>query len=158
MAEPKKKRVALAQAAPELWYADGLRFACTQCGNCCSGGPGFVWVTIEDLVRIAAFLELAVEDFSKRYVRRIHGALSLIEKRNEHHDCVFLKREKGKAMCGIYPVRPGQCRTWPFWNQNLHAPHAWETAAESCPGMRVKDARLYDVAHIEKNRLHPESP
>ena len=25
------------------WYADGLRFSCTQCGNCCTGPPGAVW-------------------------------------------------------------------------------------------------------------------
>ncbi|MFM1805538.1 MAG: hypothetical protein RL136_2417, partial [Planctomycetota bacterium] len=29
------------------WYAEGLRFECTQCGNCCSGGPGAVWFTPE---------------------------------------------------------------------------------------------------------------
>ena len=26
--------------AAEPWYADGLAFTCTQCGNCCTGGPG----------------------------------------------------------------------------------------------------------------------
>ena len=31
-------------AAPgEPWYRDGLRFQCTQCGNCCTGDPGVVW-------------------------------------------------------------------------------------------------------------------
>ena len=29
--------------APAPWYAEGLRFKCTQCGGCCTGGPGFVW-------------------------------------------------------------------------------------------------------------------
>ena len=26
------------------WYKDGLRFQCTGCGDCCTGGPGYVWV------------------------------------------------------------------------------------------------------------------
>ena len=25
------------------WYADGLSFECTMCGNCCTGPPGAVW-------------------------------------------------------------------------------------------------------------------
>ena len=28
----------------EPWYRDGLRFACTRCGACCTGAPGYVWV------------------------------------------------------------------------------------------------------------------
>ena len=31
------------------WYAAGLRFFCTQCGDCCSGAPGFVWVNEEEI-------------------------------------------------------------------------------------------------------------
>ena len=30
--------------SPE-WYRDGLRFECTRCGACCTGAPGYVWVT-----------------------------------------------------------------------------------------------------------------
>ena len=28
----------------QAWYSEGLRFECTQCGACCSGEPGYVWV------------------------------------------------------------------------------------------------------------------
>jgi Fe-S-cluster containining protein len=35
-----------------------LNFTCTQCGNCCSGEPGYVWVTKEEIRRIAEFLSL----------------------------------------------------------------------------------------------------
>ena len=37
------------------------------------------------------------------------------------YDCVFLKEdpERGRKTCSIYPVRPLQCRTWPFWPENL---------------------------------------
>jgi len=35
------------------WYRDGLSFSCTQCGNCCSGPEGYVWVDEEELVQIA---------------------------------------------------------------------------------------------------------
>ncbi|MFM7740581.1 MAG: YkgJ family cysteine cluster protein, partial [Planctomycetota bacterium] len=31
-------------SAAEPWYKDGLRFQCSQCGDCCTGGAGYVWV------------------------------------------------------------------------------------------------------------------
>ena len=39
------------------WYADGLQFTCTQCGDCCTGDPGVVWVTDEELKAIADHLD-----------------------------------------------------------------------------------------------------
>ncbi len=38
------------------WYQDGLRFTCTMCGKCCTGDPGYVWVTDEELAALAKFL------------------------------------------------------------------------------------------------------
>ncbi len=140
----------------EPWYAGGLRFACTQCGNCCTGGPGFVWLTYADMLRIAKFLDLPLDKFTGQYVRRLPEGFSLTERRN--YDCIFLRRENGKAMCGIYPVRPTQCRTWPFWNQNLKSPHSWDLAAERCPGMKAAEGPVHALEHIEACRNHPESP
>ena len=134
----------------------GLRFKCTQCGNCCSGGPGYVWLTLEDMTRIAGFLNMPFDDFTRKYVRKAKGAFSLIERAN--FDCIFLKRADGKATCSIYPVRPMQCRTWPFWEMNLTTPDAWTHAASRCPGMCDIEAPKYPLEHIEKCRTHPESP
>src|SRR5690606_15561824 len=41
----------------DRWYRDGLRFECTQCGNCCTGMPGHVWVDEADIARIAEYLD-----------------------------------------------------------------------------------------------------
>ncbi|MCL5945747.1 MAG: YkgJ family cysteine cluster protein [Planctomycetes bacterium] len=140
----------------ELWYAAGLRFKCTQCGNCCGGGPGYVWLTLEDMQRMADFLHLPFTDFTRKYVRKTQGAFSLVERSN--YDCIFLNRADGMATCAIYPVRPTQCRTWPFWNMNLENPAAWARAAMRCPGMGDPDSPVYSLEHIEKCRTHPESP
>ena len=44
------------------WYASGLRFTCEAgCGLCCTGAPGFVWVTAEEIADIAARLGLPVQ-------------------------------------------------------------------------------------------------
>jgi uncharacterized protein len=116
------------------WYDQGLRFTCTQCGNCCSGAPGYVWVDSEEIQRIAAFLGLSPEQFNRQHVRRVGRGRSLLERRNG--DCEFLERHPdGKTTCRVHPVRPVQCRTWPFWSSNLESPQTWEETARDCPGM-----------------------
>jgi Fe-S-cluster containining protein len=41
--------------------------------------------------------------------------------------------EAGRG-CTVYPVRPKQCRTWPFWESNVETPEAWERTTQICPG------------------------
>ncbi|MFM7809802.1 MAG: YkgJ family cysteine cluster protein, partial [Planctomycetota bacterium] len=122
------------------WWRDGLRFECTQCGNCCSGPPGAVWFTREEGEAMAAALGLALPDFLRLHARTIDGRWSLTEVAGlRGMDCVLLDRESqpGKALCRVYQSRPAQCRTWPFWQRNLVSRDAWRRAAEStpCPGM-----------------------
>ena len=119
--------------------------------------PGYVWVTPEDMRRGAAHLQMSFDDFTQRYVRQIGSRFSLVEKFN--YDCIFLMREgKGQTGCLIYPVRPTQCRTWPFWEENLKSPDAWRRAAAKCPGIRHAGAPRHDLPHIETCRQHPENP
>lgn len=116
------------------WYADGLCFECTQCGNCCGGAPGYVWVTTTEITEIAAFQGQSRADFSARHVRQIGQRQSLLERDNG--DCEFLARDAhGKALCTIYSVRPLQCRTWPFWSSNLESSRNWAVAGRGCPGI-----------------------
>ena len=153
----KQKSVSLpvtGDSAP--WYAEGLRFECSQCGNCCTGSPGYVWVTTDDMERIADFLKMNFDDFTRKFVRRVGMRFSLLEKFN--YDCTFLKRENGKSMCMIYSVRPMQCRTWPFWDDNLKSPAHWERASYTCPGMCAADGKKFELAEIEKRRTAPGSP
>ena len=61
------------------WYADGLRFGCTQCGNCCTGPPGYVWFNEEEGRAMAAALSLSESEFYKRHARREGSRWSLRE-------------------------------------------------------------------------------
>ena len=106
----------------EDWYQDGLRFRCTQCGDCCTGAPGYVWVNKEEIAKLAARRELDVASFEQRYVRQIGIRKSLKEYKNG--DCVFFDNEQRK--CTVYEDRPRQCRTWPFWDSNLRSPDSWQ--------------------------------
>jgi hypothetical protein len=113
----------------EPWYQDGLRFTCTRCGHCCTGEPGYVWVTDAELAAIAAYRGETLEEVRTLYSRWTERGRTLREKVSG--DCVFYDRHKG---CTVYPVRPPQCRTWPFWESNLTSPEQWERTQEACPG------------------------
>lgn len=112
------------------WYKDGLRFQCTQCGDCCTGAPGFVWVNKEEVEALAAKLKIDVATFETRFVRQVGSRKSLIEHSNG--DCVFFDGATRK--CTVYDSRPRQCRTWPFWESNVSSPQAWAHTCEVCPG------------------------
>jgi Fe-S-cluster containining protein len=133
------------------WYADGLRFTCTQCGNCCSGAPGYVWVSDSDLRAIAGHFGLEVEEFRRRHTRSVGSRLSLLER--DDGDCEFLVQEAGgKRRCGIYAVRPVQCRTWPFWDSNLQSGRNWRDAARTCPGMNHGEHHPLPVIQAARRR------
>ncbi|MGD9719648.1 MAG: YkgJ family cysteine cluster protein [Pirellulales bacterium] len=116
--------------ADEPWFSEGLRFECTQCGDCCTGAPGYVWVNGDEIAALATQLEMSVADFEQKYVRRVGIRKSLIEYVNG--DCVFFDTRARK--CSVYEARPRQCRTWPFWRSNVATPADWQRTCEVCPG------------------------
>ena len=116
---------------PSPWYQEGLSFQCTQCGNCCSGPPGVVWVTEDELRAIAEFRGRSIGETRINHTRLIGNRMTLREFANG--DCTFLDPETRR--CTIYSTRPPQCRTWPFWNSNLVSPDSWNNANRTCPGI-----------------------
>ena len=135
-------------ARQQKWYSAGLSFECMHCGNCCTGEPGYVWTTKEEIRRISGFLGRTDGWLDKRDLRRVGLRYSLTEKPNG--DCIFLQRQGSKLVCRIYAVRPLQCRTWPFWNQILRTPDTWNEATRKCPGLNR--GRHYDLTQIEALR------
>ena len=128
------------------WYKDGLRFKCTGCGDCCTGAPGYVWVTNEEIAALAKHVGAQLADFEAGYVRTIGVRKSLKEYANG--DCVFFDSKTRK--CRVYADRPRQCRTWPFWESNLRTPEAWAQTCNACPGSG--SGRLYQLAEIEAQK------
>ena len=129
------------------WYQDGLRFQCAQCGSCCTGAPGYVWVNKAEIETLAAAIgEEQVAEFERKYVRKIGIRKSLREYPNG--DCVFFDKSSGQ--CAVYDARPRQCRTWPFWESNLRTPADWEQTCEACPGSGK--GRKHCVEDIDRQR------
>lgn len=125
------------------FYEKGLRFTCQPgCHYCCGVEPGFVFVSLSDLKRLASFLALSTQEVVSSYCRKVPmgsiSYISLLEKAN--HDCIFLEA-KG---CSVYTARPLQCATYPFWAPILSNQEAWENEKQWCPG-------------IDKGEIHPKA-
>ena len=117
--------------SPKPWFSKGLRFECTQCGNCCRnhGDYNFVYLAARDVIAIADHLDLTPKAFVDEYCRVADGWVTL---RMDEPACRFLEADN---RCAIYPVRPKQCATWPFWGENLKRA-TWEgPVKECCPGI-----------------------
>jgi hypothetical protein len=124
------------------WFHKGLRFECSQCGDCCTGAPGFVWVNREEIEALAKHLDMALVDFERAYVRQVGIRKSLIEYANG--DCVFFDPNARK--CTVYDARPRQCRTWPFWESNVKTPETWKETCQVCPGSGK--GKLHPIEHV----------
>lgn len=135
-----KESKPLPQVTP--WYSEGLNFKCTECGKCCTGGPGAVWVTPVEVTALADRVGLSVEAFREQYTRNEGGRVTLIEK-PDSYDCIFLK---GK-LCSVYETRPRQCRTFPWWPSNLSSRATWDEI--ECEGINP-DAPLVPFEEIER--------
>jgi Fe-S-cluster containining protein len=128
------------------WYSKGLRFECTQCGACCSGEPGYVWVEPEELQAMAMRMSLSTDEFESKFIRRVGSQKSLRE--YPDGDCILLDPER--RICLVYEARPIQCRTWPFWDTTLEDKKAWKETCEVCPG--AGNGKLYSLDEIEVQR------
>jgi hypothetical protein len=139
------------QSKPD-WFVAGLSFDCAGCGGCCAGPEeGYVWVNREEIDAIAAYLGINLEQTREDYIRSV-GLRNSLRERDDNNDCIFLAPpgpdDRG---CRIYPVRPMQCRTWPFWPSNLHAPEAWASAGRRCKGINCGQVHPFEEIQSKRN-------
>lgn len=128
--------------AQPFWYR-GVRFGCQGSGKCCTnhGEHAYVFVTLGDRRRLAAHFRMRTSSFTRRYCRRLGAEFCFIDQR-EH--CRFLDGRR----CSVYEARPTQCRTWPFWPENMTR-RVWDRdVASFCPG--VGRGPVHSRAEIER--------
>lgn len=138
------------------WYHQGLHFSCTKCGKCCTGVPGYVWVTEEEMAEMAQFLQITLQVFKRLYARRIGQRYALVERKSQNHSCIFYQNQQ----CQVYAARPLQCRAYPFWQENLLSEESWKQTAKECEGIQSA-APLIEQEIIEdfldkQRKLGPE--
>lgn len=130
----------------ERWYERGLGFTCTACGACCTrhGDASYVYVREDEVDAIAAHLGMERARFFERFCVLDQGWITL---RPDLPECAFLDADR---RCTIYPVRPVQCRTWPFWDVNIESRARWDAnVTPVCPGSRAANGKVYDADRIE---------
>jgi Fe-S-cluster containining protein len=139
------------------WYADGLRFECTGCGNCCKsrGEYSTVYLMQADVDAMAAQLGMTDKVFLETHCEGEEGWTVL---RSSTDRCRFLASDN---TCEVYDARPMQCRTWPFWEENLSDRATWEgPLAEDCPGIgqgqRHSAEEIQATSRRNENWYEPE--
>ena len=90
---------------------------------------------------------MAPGDFFRVYCRLLYSGegrrVSLKEKSG--FDCIFWNNG-----CGIYPVRPVQCASYPFWPHLTDSEEAWNAEASRCPG--IGNGKTVTAAEIRRRR------
>ncbi|MCO5141590.1 MAG: YkgJ family cysteine cluster protein [Oligoflexia bacterium] len=124
------------------WWEKGIQFECQGSGRCCvsRGEYGYVYLTLEDRRRFAKYFKITTRAFTKEFCEKEDGIWKLKEFKKS---CRFLESKK----CSVYEARPTQCRTWPFWPENM-TPRAWDKEVRSyCPG--VNKGRVWQAKEIQ---------
>jgi hypothetical protein len=85
-------------------------------------------------------LRRSERELRRLYVTRDESGETVLKLKG-NGDCVFW--DNG---CTIYPERPRQCRTFPFWSEALRSPSDWSKLKEFCHG--VDTGRLYPLEEI----------
>jgi Fe-S-cluster containining protein len=126
-----------------IFWEKGIRFECQGSGGCCvsRGEYGFVYLSLKDRQRFAQFFNITTTMFTQRYCTKTDGWFHLNEFTNQ---CQFLKENR----CTVYSARPNQCRTWPFWPENMNVKTWNKEIASYCPG--VGKGKLYTKEEIEE--------
>tara|TARA_Y100000294_G_scaffold2920_1_gene3107 strand:+ start:189 stop:647 length:459 start_codon:yes stop_codon:yes gene_type:complete len=121
------------------FFDKGIQFECQQCGTCCTGSPGTIYVDKSEILSIARFLQIPEEDLKEKYMYPFKNSYSI----REHSDgrCFFYN---GK--CKIYTARPMQCSIYPFWFTHLRSEKKWQSVSGECEG--IGKGRLYSKKKI----------
>lgn len=135
-----------------------INFECQGSGKCCvsNGKNGFVFLTPKDTQRLVDFLGQKRESFAREddfdWTRFSKTKKRVWHINNPSGFCRFLKLGK----CSVYSARPQQCRTWPFYPEQLE-PKAWNETARFCPGIgEGRERTKEEIATIVNAQLEAD--
>jgi len=106
-----------------------MRFECQRgCVACCEQ-KGDVYLTRDDVARMAEHLGISRAEFRRLYVCGEPPEMRLREPR--HKACAFLLADG----CSVHAAKPLQCRAFPFWPELLNSASERAKAMSYCPGL-----------------------
>lgn len=125
----------------KLLRRETFEFSCNRCNRCCRCS-GTVYFSREDLENITTFLRLGRSEktfLKKRLFRDFQNGYYAY---NSSKACYFLDEDQG---CRIYPVRPLQCRTYPFWPSNFETGADYRALKKECEGVGHSRGESYSL-------------
>jgi Fe-S-cluster containining protein len=96
-----------------------------------AGGGYYVFLNEHEAEGIRAHLGLSRSWFRRRYLSRLPDG-DLVASWHDDGRCVFLDT---RGECSIYPVRPVQCCTYPFWSEIVNRQQDWQRESRRCEGI-----------------------
>jgi Fe-S-cluster containining protein len=130
-----------------------FHFQCQPgCTRCCTQS-GWVYLSKEDVTRLAAFLGVSEREFQERYVYATKTERRL--RKPKHAQCPFLN-ENG---CSVHLAKPTQCRLFPLWPELIENKKALQTTATWCPGIgagKLVSIKTLQSSAREMKQAYPE--
>ena len=100
-------------------------------------------------------MEIDAEKFKTEYLIKLvdHGygirmKYSVLAKALSKKGHCMLLNSEGK--CSVYPVRPTQCRTYPFWPEILISEEKWNNERQRCEG--IQQGEIIQTEYIEQQK------
>lgn len=109
-----------------------FNFKCKECGQCCFV-DGYVALSAAEEKNIASYIGISINRFRKDFTERIPGVKKRVLLLYDD-GCAFLFNKK----CVVYPVRPLQCKKFPYWKDIAAGGKALEKASAYCKGIKIK--------------------
>lgn len=116
-------------AGKKWWEKEPLRFECQpDCFKCCTK-PGIVYFDQDAIVNAAKIIGIRSDRFKKEFLKWDGG--HWVHEVENGEPCSFLTPDG----CAIQNGKPLQCRSYPFWNENLTSKSMWKLVEGFCPGI-----------------------
>ena len=111
------------------WEKEPLRFECQpDCFKCCTK-PGVVYFDKASIENASKILRISSELFRKEFLQWDDG--HWVHEVANGDPCAFLVPEG----CSIHNGKPIQCRSYPFWKENMTSKSMWSLVGAFCPGI-----------------------
>ncbi len=135
----------MATALRMFYETHDLRFECTGCGRCCIGGGDYhVFLTDAAAETIRGYLGLSRAWFRRHYLRRLPDG-DQVATIGKDGRCIFLGTDN---RCRVYPARPVQCRSYPFWPEVINSQTGWQREGRRCEG--IDHGKVVSLSRIRK--------